>query len=123
MSNKPAPPAAQAPAAPAAPPSGTQVRIAELQAALETVTSDIRTAQGRLSNRDPQVVGKLKNENAELAKRFELLKSTLFAMITESYQARNADEFKLQYEVLKLAALEYFKITNTDPELWKSIAS
>jgi hypothetical protein len=103
--------------------SGLQAKVAELQSQLAFERLEIRSIEGKLTNRDPRLIAQLKVENEALTKRFEQLKSVLFAMILESYQARNADEFKLQYEVLKQAALEYFKTTNTDPELWKSIAS
>jgi hypothetical protein len=98
-------------------------RINGLQATLQVLNAEVRMLEGKLSNRDPALCQKLKSENAELQKRFDLLKNVLFAMISESYQPRNADEVKLQYEVLRLAAVEYFKNTKTDPELWKSIES
>jgi hypothetical protein len=107
----------------AAPASALQSRIAELEKTLATTRQEVRTLEGKLANRNPRIIDGLKKENEELSKRFEVLKNVLFAMISESYLARNADEFKLQYEVLKQAALEYFKTSNTDPELWKSIAS
>jgi uncharacterized coiled-coil protein SlyX len=110
-------------AAEAAAPVGIQARIAELEKTLAATLHEVRTLEGKLANRDPKLIAQLKKENDELTKRFDVLKNVLFAMISESYLARNADEFKLQYEVLKQAALEYFKTSNTDPELWKSIAS
>ena len=98
-------------------------RINELQTTVQNLTTEVHMLDGKLSNRNPELYQKLKEENAELQKRFDLLKTVLFAMISESSQPRNADEMKLQYEVLRLAAVDYFKKAKTDPELWKSIAS
>jgi len=121
LSNPTTPPAgaAQAPALN----TEINVRINEVQATANALAQEVRMLEGMLANRDPILCQKLKNENAELQKRFDLLKSVLFAMILESYQPRNADEVKLQYEVLRLAAVDYFKKTKTDPEIWKSIES
>lgn len=121
MTDAKVPPSTATPSAPA--PLGIQGRIAELEKTLATTLQEVRTLEGKLANRDPALIATLKKGNDELEKRFNVLKNVLFAMINESYLARNADEFKLQYEVLKQAALEYFKTSNTDPELWKSIAS
>jgi hypothetical protein len=103
--------------------SSVQSRVGELEKTLATTLQEVRSLEGKIANRDPKTIEALKKENDALSRRFDLLKNVLFAMIAESYLARNADEFKLQYEVLKQAALEYFKTSNTDPELWKSIAS
>lgn len=100
-----------------------RARVNELQSTVQNLTAEVRTLEGKLSNRNPELCQKLKGDNAELQKRFELLKNVLFAMISESYQPRNADEVKLQYEVLRSAAVDYFKKNKTDRELWKSIES
>jgi hypothetical protein len=123
VSDAKTPPPATAAATPPAAPTTIQGRVAELEKNLATTLQEVRTLEGKLANRNPKLIEALKKENDELEKRFQVLKNVLFAMISESYLARNADEFKLQYEVLKQAALEYFKVSNTDPELWKSIAS
>jgi hypothetical protein len=98
-------------------------RVKELRAKVITTQQQIATLEGKLKNRDPQLLERIKKENAELEQRFVLLKKSLFAIITESYQPRSADELKLQYEALRLAAVEYCKKAKIDPELWKSIAS
>jgi hypothetical protein len=105
------------------PESEANQRITELQARLALLQQELLTMEGRLANRDPKLIERLKKENAEFTTRFQLLKKALFAIIIESYQPRSSDELKLQYETLRKAAVEYCKKTKIDPEIWKSIAS
>lgn len=127
MSDKPAKPEAQPakPGAPAAasPEADAAHRVAELQAKVAALQQEVAVLRGRTANRDPKLLGRLKQENEQLLKRFQVLKKTLFAIITESCGPRTADEEKLQYETLRVAAVEYCKKAKLDPEIWKSIAS
>jgi hypothetical protein len=118
-----APKPGAAPAAASSPEAQALARVKELRAKVAETQQQVVTLEGKLKNRDPQLIERLKKENEELEKRFVLLKKSLFAIITESYQPRSADELKLQYETLRVAAVEYCKKAKIDPELWKSIAS
>ena len=120
--SKEAPKTAAAPAAPN-PEAELNQRIAELQAKVTALKQEVLTLQGKAANRDPKLIAQLKQENAELAKRFELVKKSLFAIIAESYQPRTAEEAKLEYEALRNATVDYCKRAKIDPEIWKSIAS
>jgi hypothetical protein len=116
------PQAAAKPAGPN-PEAEANARITELQAKVGLLQQQILTLEGKAINRDPNLIARLKKENDELSKRFTLLKKALFAIISESYQPRTAEEIKLQYEVLRKATVEYCQNAKVDPELWKSIAS
>lgn len=120
MTDAPKTPAA---AAPQSPEAQALARVKELREKISQAHQQILTLEGKLKNRDPNLIARLKKENDEMGKRFALLKKSLFAIIAESYQPRSADELKLQYEVLRRAAVEYCKKAKIDPELWKSIAS
>jgi hypothetical protein len=110
------------PATPSSP-ADLQARIADLKKTSHALSEEVRMLEGKLANRNPQLLAKLRNENQELALRQETLLKTLLALMIESYQGRNADEVKLHYECLKQSAVDYFTKNKVDPELWKSIES
>ncbi len=97
-------------------------RITELEKQVKALELELRTAQGRLLNRDPALFQKLKAENKELKERKAKLEKALFALVSESFQAPRSEELKIQLEVLRLAAVDFCKKANIDPEIWKSIA-
>jgi hypothetical protein len=103
--------------------SGTTTNIGELEAKIKTLEQEIIILEGKIGNRNPQQLEKVKRENAELKQRFQLLKKALFVIINESYQPRTIQEADLHYDVLRRATVEYCKKAKIDQELWKSIES
>jgi hypothetical protein len=97
-------------------------RVAELKARMRTLQGELRTLSGKLVNRSPEKAPAVQAENQELRRRLTQLETSLFALLTEGYKPRHAEDSKQQAEVLRLSAIEYFQQTQTDPELWKNIA-
>ena len=110
-------------AAPQSPEAQALARVKELREKITQTQSQLLTLEGKLRNRDPNRIARLKKENEDMTKRFALVKKSLFAIIAESYQPRSEDEWKLQYEALRKATVEYCKKAKVDPQLCKSIAS
>jgi hypothetical protein len=118
-----APPSSSPPPVTASPEGDLNLRITELQAQNALLLQEIVTLEGKINNRDPLLLEKTKKENETMKQRFQILKKTLFAIISESYQPRTAEEAKLQYEVLRKATVEYCKKAKIGQEIWKSIES
>ena len=108
---------------PALPESAANARLDDLQTKVAVIRKELRTLQGRISNRDPAKVESLKDENQELSKRIKLMEKALFGLIDESLRPRQGEDLRTQYEVRRQAAVEYCKKANLDPEIWKSIVS
>lgn len=98
-------------------------KINELQAQAATLVGELRIYEGRIANRNPALAAKLKTENLVLTKRIAALEKALLAISLDVLKPRINDDAKLQYEILRQAAVEFCKKTNTDPEIWKNIAS
>jgi hypothetical protein len=124
MSEAPKKPEDPGPVAPASPPpDDPATRIATLQDSIKALESEIRTLEGKIANRNAAVAERLTLENRELNKRVERLRKCLYGLQLEAGEGRSPAESALAYETLKSAALDYFKIANVDPELWKNLAS
>jgi hypothetical protein len=118
-------PAAAEPAQPAAemtPEAAVRGRIEALQKEVDALSNDLRTVQGKLANRDPVLIAQIHRENAELKTRLGGLQKALYALLTEMMTPSQPDDLSLRYEVLRRAAIDYFKKANVDPEIWKNIA-
>jgi len=125
--NKPTLKPAAAPATPPkvslSPEAEAATRIKELETKLTALNAEIKVLHGKLSNRDPLIAHKLKKENEALAIRIAKLEQALYALLADSFKPRQPDESNLQYEVIRRAAVEFFKKANVAPELWKNIES
>ena len=111
------------PKGPVTPESEASARIAHLQTAVDALKAEVKTLKGKLANRDPVLQHKLKSENEALTTRLKLLKKALFGIMMDSYKPRLTDEAEIKYEVLRRAAVDYFKKANIAPEIWKNIES
>ncbi|OFZ56421.1 MAG: hypothetical protein A2428_15735 [Bdellovibrionales bacterium RIFOXYC1_FULL_54_43] len=109
--------------APASPEAEANARIAELQAKINQLKQDLRTNAGRLANRDPLTLNKLQTENEQMKVRVAALKKALYALLVDYRKPRQPDEADLNYEVLRRAAVDYFKKANIAQEIWKNIES
>jgi hypothetical protein len=78
--------------------------------------NDLRVADARLRNRDPAPLSRIREENAELARRIEEAERRLFPLLESD--ARHPDD-----ELLRLKTLEFIQTLKVDPELWQSLAS
>jgi hypothetical protein len=107
-------------AAPAAP---TESKITVLTEQLKQLEQSIRTIEGRIRNRDPKLTKALQQENAELLKKLSSLERALFAVLVDADLPRTAPEFQQRHVVLQQNAVEFFKQTKIDNELWKNIES
>lgn len=105
------------------PESEAAARINDLQARLASLKQEIKTIQGRMANRNPQMILATQKENDLLKARIEKLKSALFTLVMDSYKPRSPDEAELNYENLRRASVDYFKKANIAPEIWKNIES
>jgi predicted nuclease with TOPRIM domain len=97
-------------------------RINALQETVKVLEGEIRTLTGRFANRNPALLAPLKKENTELTERLEKLEKCHLGLLLETTKPRQNDEFKTMTEVLRLAAIEYFRKANINPEIWKNIA-
>ncbi|HAR44582.1 MAG TPA: hypothetical protein DCS07_18440 [Bdellovibrionales bacterium] len=98
-------------------------RIKEIEARLLVLNGEIKVLKGKLSNRDPLLAHKLKKENELLKGRIGKLEQALAALLADSFKPRQPDESNIQLDVMRRAAVEYFKKANVAPELWKNIES
>jgi hypothetical protein len=105
------------------PEAEAMARIKALQAQITVLNQDSKIIEGKLANRDPKLVAKLESENAFIKARIEKLELAIGAVFTRSNQPTSLDDLKTQYEILRSAAVEYFKKNNVDAELWKNIVS
>jgi hypothetical protein len=96
-------------------------RINVLQESIKAVEGEIRTLSGRFANRNPALVEPVKKENEELKKRMDLLQKALFGLLLESTKTKLMEDQKNQLDILKQAAIDYFKKANINPDLWKNI--
>lgn len=117
-----APPAA--PAAPqASPEDEVKARVKALQTQAEALENEIKTMRGRISNRDPEALKDLQKENEELKARSLRLQKILSGILVENLRPSQISDEKVRHEILRQAAISYFRKANIDPEIWKSIAS
>lgn len=107
----------------ASPEAEANARIKEIQARIVALQSEIRTVQGRYTNRDPVLARSLAKENELHRARLALLGKALFGLMLDSFKPRQAQEEQQQYEILRQSAVEYCKKANVDPEIWKSLVS
>ena len=124
MAENPTSPAASAVTTPkVSPEAEANTRITALQVQVTALKAEIKTIEGKLANKNPLTANALKKENDELRARNLILQKAFHGIITEGFKPRQAEDMKMQYEVLCQAAIEYFKKANVDPEIWKNIVS
>ena len=98
-------------------------RVAELQSQLAILEQEVKTLAGRIANRDPVKAKAITAENVTLKARLALLQKLYFTLAQKMSLGSSAEDVSTEYEMLRLAAVDYFKQINLDPELWKNIAS
>jgi septal ring factor EnvC (AmiA/AmiB activator) len=104
--------------------SEIQKRIQELESALASAEGETRSLEGKIRNRAQAADSKpIQDEITRMETRLKRLRSLLGACLLESVRGANEPEAFHQSESLRLSAVEYFKRTNVDTELWKNIAS
>lgn len=124
MTDAKKPPAAPtAPAPTPLPEDAAKTRIEEAQKEIRALKQEIVNMNGKIMNLDPQVAQKLQTKNDELRGRRDALIKALFALHGDAVTGRSPEEEQIRSEVLRLAAVEYFKKANVDPQLWKSLES
>lgn len=107
----------------ASPEAQAEARIKELQAAIVRLQKELRTMKGQFSNRDPRLLRTLQQENEALQKRLARLETALLGLLLDAFRPRTVEEEKQQYEILRLAAVEFCQKANVDPEIWKNLVS
>ena len=105
------------------PESETTGRIKALEERAKTLNLEVKSLDGRFANRNPAALASIKAENAQLHIRFEKLQNALYSLLSERLSLGTPEENKLRTDILRTAAIEYFKKTNTDAELWKNLVS
>jgi hypothetical protein len=98
-------------------------RIEGLKGEIAKTRQELIHLRGLILNRDPALAKKLEKENEDFALRVRALEQCLHGLIAEAMSPKSADEDKTRYDVIRLAAIEHFKKTNVNPELWKSLES
>ena len=96
-------------------------RIHRLQEDTGVLEGEVRILQGRSNNCDPTVAENLRKENQDLRARSLRLEKALFALYQDIEKPRRPDEAMLQFDMLRLAAIEFFQHAKVDPEIWKSL--
>jgi len=96
-------------------------RIEQLRKNVEALEQELKTLEGRFTNRDPAQALRLEKENTELAERLDKLEKCLVGIFGDLLRPRQLDEAKLQHEVLREAAVQFCKISNIDADIWRSI--
>lgn len=119
---KPAAPAVAEPPPPD-PAAEAKARIDALKSDVAKIRQELIHLRGLILNRDPELAKKLEKENLDLTGRVRDLEKCLYGLLQESTSPRNGDEEKSRYEVIRNAAIEHFKKTNVNPDLWKSLES
>lgn len=118
---KPAEAAAAPP--PPDPIAEARARIDGMKADATKLRQELIHLRGLILNRDPELAKKLEKENEDYALRVRALEQCLHGLLAESMSPKNTDEDKTRYDVIRLAAIEHFKKTNVNPDLWKSLES
>lgn len=98
-----------------------QKRIAALEEALAPLEKDIRTLEGRVANRKPEILVSLKNENTAMRTRLARLEKALLALLLESLNPMNLEDARTSLDALRFSALDFCKLSNIDPDLWKNL--
>lgn len=99
-------------------------RITSLQESIVPLEREIRTLEGKITNRSPAAVAVLKKEKARLLERVKLLEKALYAIVAlDAFKPRSNEDSAGQYELVRAAAVEHCKNANLDAELWKNIES
>lgn len=123
---KPPTPPSPAGAATAAAPNADgdiATRVTNLVQDVKTLETEIKILEGRLKNRNPVALEQSKKENEALKVKIQNLEKAFFVLLSGTTQPKKEDEQKLGTEALRLAAVDYFKASNTNIDLWKNIES
>ncbi len=113
----------QAPLLAPLPEEEARLKVTSLQENIRTLEKDIKTLEGKLANNNPAEIAEIQAENNVLQNRLERLEKALYGLITETYNGRQSDDLKIKCEVLREAAIDYFKFAKIKNEIWKSIES
>jgi hypothetical protein len=103
------------------PESESHARIDALHDQVKGLEAELKTLEGRLANRDPNLVVALRKENQELRNRSVKLIRAYFALVSEATAIRDDDPRRTELETLRTAAMQYFQKNNVNPEIWKNL--
>lgn len=124
MSEKEKPPQTPSPSKIALPPEEeVRNRIQELEKAILKITGEIRSLKGKIDNNNPAEIAEIQAQNNMFQGRIESLRKALYVLTMELFSRRQPDDMKQKCEVLRLAAVEYFKNSKVNQEIWKNIES
>ena len=98
-------------------------RMKELEEQLSITQRENRSLEGKIRNRSSADPKPIQSDISLQESRLSRLRTLLGACLLESARGANEIEAFQQSENLRLSAVEYFKRTNVDTELWKNIAS
>lgn len=110
-------------AAPNAASTDIHERILQIQDDISIARGEIRSLQGKLSNRDPAIKARLGTENTRLRARMAKLEAALQAAFDDRTRPRETAEARLQLDILKAALVQHCRKANIDSEIWKNIES
>jgi chromosome segregation ATPase len=96
--------------------------VAALKARIRQLEGEIRTLNGKISNRSTSRAQAVQKENQQLGLRVSALESKIAELLTQSTSPAQADDLKQQTEILRQVAIEYCQHNKIDPELWKNLA-
>lgn len=117
-----APPVVAAPKGPQ-PEDLAKGRIKDLDTEIARLKVVNAIARGRMTNRNPDLLKRLKKENEALSRRYVKLQKALYLLLMDTFAPRQADDMKTKYEVLKTSTIDYCKKTKIDQQLWKNLES
>ena len=117
LKNIPTPPGAVS-----SPEAMINAKITELQSSVMLRTAEIKVLEGKIGNRDPLLSAKLQKENKALRMRADALERAFELLISDTLKARSVDDARHELEVQRQATIEFCKLANVDPEIWKNIA-
>lgn len=96
-------------------------RINALQEAAKKLDGEIKILEGQFKNRDPALVAALQAENKVLRERLSRLEKAYLILSSEKLDSMNPNDLTVQTEALRVAAVEFCKRANINPEIWKSL--
>ncbi len=106
---------------PSTPEADATRRINALQEAVKKLEGEIKTLQGQFKNRDPALTAALQAGNKVLRERLDRLERAYLILASEKLDSRNPEDLTVQTEALRVAAVDFCKKANINPEIWKNI--
>ncbi len=95
----------------------------ETQKQVWILTQEIHSLRGKIANRKPGILKSLQTENQKLKTKASQLQKTVFNLTSQLLKPRSVKDSELQYDSAYRSAVEFFKTTKADAELWKNIES